>query len=224
MLQRSLALLVLVPLIATACGDKIELTGTGPSNTTVRFINATSTNIDVSTGGTVGTGNNNIGFGNSSSCMTVNASQPGIVFNQAGTSTAIAGFTPSFTAGGNFSVIAFQNGTTTQFVTIDNAGFTPTTGQAGLRIFNAASGSGNLVVLANGTALGTGTGVSFGTAGAFTNVAAGLQAITFNTGAGTTTVANAGTLNFTAGQNYTLIVAPAATGSTTLRTFLVSGC
>jgi hypothetical protein len=224
MLYRSLAALVVVPLIATACGDKIEITGPGPANTTVRFINATNSNIDVSTGGTVGTGNSNIGFGGSSSCMTVNASQPALVFNQTGTSTAISGFTPNFTAGGNFSVIAFPSGTTTQFVTIDNAGFTPASGQAGLRIFNAASGSGNLVALAGGTALGTGTGVGFGTAGAFTNVAAGLQTITFNTGAGTATVANAGTLNFTAGQNYTLIVAPAAAGSTTLRTFLISGC
>lgn len=220
---RALAVLAVVPLIATACGDKIELTGPGASNTTVRFVNATNANIDVSTGGSVGTGNGNIGFGGNSTCITVNASQPGLVFNQAGTSTAIAGFTPAFVAGGNYSVIAFTSGTTTQFVTIDNAGFTPTTGQAGLRIFNAASGSGNLITLANGTALGT-TSVGFGTAGPFMNVAAGLQPITFNTGAGTTTVANAGTLNFTAGQNYTLIVAPAATGSTTLRTFLVSGC
>lgn len=223
MLYRALAVLAVVPLIATACGDKIEVTGPGASNTTVRFINATNANIDVSTGGSVGTGNGNIGFGANSTCMTVNASQPRLVFNQAGTSTAIAGFTPSFVAGGNYSVIAFTSGATTQFVTIDNAGFTPTSGQAGLRIFNAASGSGNIVALASGTALGT-AGVGFGTAGPFINVAAGLQPITFNTGAGTSTIANAGTLNFTAGQNYTLIVAPAATGSTTLRTFLVSGC
>ena len=223
MFYRSLAVLAIVPLIASACGDSIEFTGPGPTNTTVRFINATNSSIDVRTGGAVGTGNGNIGFGGNSSCMTVNNSQPGIVFNQAGTNTAIAGFTPAFVAGGNYSVIAFTNGTTTQFVTIDNAGFTPTAGQAGLRIFNAASGSGNIVALANGTALGT-AGVGVVTASPFINVTAGLQAITFNTGAGTATIANAGTLNFTAGQNYTLIVAPAAAGSTTLRTFLVSGC
>lgn len=72
--------------------------------------------------------------------------------------------------------------------------------------------------------LGTGTGVPFGTGGGFLNVNAGSQAVTFNTGAGTATVANAGTLSFAAGQKYTLIVAPAAAGSTTLRTFLVTGC
>ena len=33
-----------------------------------------------------------------------------------------------------------------------------------------------------------------------------------------------GTITFVAGQNYTLVVAPAASGSTTLRTFLVTGC
>ena len=109
-------------------------------------------------------------------------------------------------------------------LTVNNSGFTANSGQAGLRIINAASGSGNLVALGGGTALGTGTGVGFGTAGSFMNVNAGSQAITFNTGTGTSTAANAGTLNFTSGQNYTLVVAPAATGSTALRTFLVSGC
>jgi len=109
-------------------------------------------------------------------------------------------------------------------LTVNNSGFTANTGQAGLRIVNAASGSGNLVALGGGTALGTGTGVGFGSAGSFMNVNAGSQAVTFNTGTGTSTAANAGTLSFVAGQNYTLVVAPAATGSTTLRTFLVSGC
>jgi len=121
-------------------------------------------------------------------------------------------------------VIAYPSSTGTQFITVSNSGFTPTTGQAGLRVFNAAATSGNLVALGNGTALGTGTGVSYGNAGSFMSVPAGSQAVTFNTGTGTTTAANAGTLNFTAGQNYTLVVAPAATGSNTLRTFLVPGC
>jgi hypothetical protein len=114
--------------------------------------------------------------------------------------------------------------TGTQFITLDNAGFTPTSGQAGLRVFNAASTIGSIVALNNGTALGTGTGVSYGNAGAFMNVPTGSQTITFNTGTGTTTIANTGSLSFTAGQNYTLVVAPAATGSNTLRTFMVAGC
>jgi hypothetical protein len=228
MLHRSLAILALVPLtlIAACDDDKDDIAGVVTSNATVRFINATGSNIDVSNAGTVGTGNGNLGFGTSSSCMSVNTSGTsgtGLAFNQAGTSTSIPGFTQNFASSGNYSVIAYtgSNGTT-QFLTVNNGGFTANTGQAGLRIVNAASGSGSLVALGGGTALGTGVG--FGTAGSFMNMNAGSQAITFNTGTGTTTVANAGTITFAAGQNYTLVVAPPATGSTTLRTFLVSGC
>jgi len=219
----------LLPLfvLAGACDDNDDdVTGVGNSTATVRFINATNTNIDVSNGGTVSTGNGNLGFGVSSSCTTVNTAT-GLQFNQAGTTTAIPGFTQTFSSGGNYTVVAYPGtGTTgTQFVTYNNAGFTANTGQAGLRIVNAASGTGNLVALGNGTALGTGTGVPFGTAGSFMSVNAGTQAVTFNTGTGTATVpSNAGNLTFTAGQNYTLVIAPAATGSTTLRTFLVTGC
>jgi len=229
MLHRSIAILAFVPLtLVAACGDKDDVNGVITPTATVRFINATGSNIDVSNAGTVGTGNGNLGFGMSSSCMSVNASGAtgtGLGFNQAGTSTAIPGFTQSFGSNGNYSVIAYPGtGGTTQFLTVDNSNFTANSGQAGLRIINAASGTGNLVALGNGTALGSGSGVAFGSAGNFMNVGAGSQAITFNTGTGTSTVANAGSLNFTAGQNYTLVVAPPATGSTTLRTFLVSGC
>lgn len=225
MLHRSLALVALVPFcLFAACGDSNDTTGTTASTATVRFINATNSNIDVSNGGTVGTGNSSLAFGGSSTCMTVNTTGTGLAFNQAGTTTAIPGFTPSFNANGNFTVVAIPSTTGTQFVTLDNSGFTATSGQAGLRVVNAASGAGSIVALNGTTVLGTGTGVPFGTGGSFMSVPAGSQTISFNTGTGTTTVANAGALNFTAGQNYTLVVAPAAAGSATLRTFLVGGC
>jgi Domain of unknown function (DUF4397) len=228
MLQYSRALLALLPLtIIAACGDTIEVTGTQGGTASVRFINATDANIDVSNAGSVATGDNNLGFGKNSSCLSVNTSGTagtGLVFNQAGTTTAVPGFTQSFTTGGNYTVIAYPSSTGTQFITLSNAGFTPTSGQAGLRVFNAASTIGSVVVLSGGTALGTGTGVSYGNAGSFINVPAGAQTITFNTGTGTTTIANAGSLTFTAGQTYTLVVAPAASGTNTLRTFLIPSC
>ena len=224
--SRAMAALLSLAFFA-ACGDTIEITGSNAGSATVRFINATDANIDVSNAGSVATGNNNLGFGTNTSCMSVNtsgATGTGLVFNQAGTTTAVPGFTQSFLTGGTYTVLAYPSSTGTQFITVNNAGFTPTSGQAGLRVFNAASTIGSIVVLGGGTALGTGTGVSYGNAGSFINVPAGSQTITFNTGAGTTTIANAGSLSFTAGQTYTLVVAPAAAGSNTLRTFLVSGC
>jgi hypothetical protein len=225
MLHRSLAVAALIPFCLLAgCNDDDSTTGVNTSTATVRFINATNTTIDVSNAGTVATGNGNLAFGASSTCMKVNTTGTGLTFSQAGTTTPIPGFTPSFNTNGNFTVVAIPTSTGTQFLTLDNSGFTATAGQAGLRVVNAASGTGSIVALGGGTVLGTGTGVPFGTGGSFISVAAGSQAITFNTGTGTATVANAGTLNLTAGQNYTLVVAPAAAGSTALRTFLVTGC
>ncbi len=58
----------------------------------------------------------------------------------------------------------------------------------------------------------------------FFSMPAGSQAITFNTGANTSTVGAANNVNVTAGQNYTLIVRPPASGSAALQTTLVTGC
>jgi hypothetical protein len=220
------AMLALVPLLAvSACDDDDDVAGLGSNTATVRFVNAAILNIDVRNAGTVVSGN--VAFGGNSSCMTVNtsgASGTGLVFNEPGSTTTVPGFTQSFTAGGNYTVVAYPSSTGTRFATLDNGGFTPIGGQAGLRVFNAVATLGNVVALSNGTAIGAGTGVSYGNAGAFMNVNAGLQPITFNTGAGTATVASAGNVNFTAGQKYTLIVAPPPTGSITLRTVLVPVC
>jgi hypothetical protein len=211
-----------------ACGedsDSNNVTGTTGITSTVRFVNATgNSNINVANNGTVSSGNSNLAFGGSSSCMNVNTTTPNLTFTNASTNAAITGFAPSFTSGENFTVVAFTDASgATQFTTLNNA-FTPTSGQAGLQIFNAANGSGNIVALGNGTALGSGAGVGFGTSGSFMSVPAGTSALTFNTGTGTSTVANAGNLTFNAGQNYTLLVGPAATGTTTLRTTLIGGC
>src|SRR3954454_22852145 len=143
MLQRSRAIAALLPLLilAGACDNNNDnVTGVG-STATVRFINATGTNIDVSNGGTIATGNGNLAFGTSSTCMTVNTTGTGLGFNQAGTSTAIPGFTQNFTANGNYTVVAYPSSTGTQFLTINNTGSTPNAGQAGLRHVDAASGA-----------------------------------------------------------------------------------
>ena len=221
MRYRGLAFLAALPLaVVVGCSDS-----TKPDDAaTVRFINATSTNIDVMNAGVVGSGNGNITFGGSSSCMLVSTKADNLDFVRAGTSTAIPGFTQDLSEGGNFTVVAFTSGSNTSFATISNGDFTASSGQAGLRIFNAASGSGNLVAMSGTTVLGSGTSVAFGSAGAFMSVPSGAQVIAFNTGTGTSTVAVTGSLTLTAGQNYTLVVAPPASGSSSLTTFLVSGC
>ena len=93
--------------VLAACGSDTETTAN--TNATVQIINATGTNLDVSNGGAVSAGNGNLAFGGHSSCMTVNAANPGLSFNSAGTSTAVGSFVPSFTAGGNYTVIAYPS-------------------------------------------------------------------------------------------------------------------
>ncbi|HEY4217128.1 MAG TPA: hypothetical protein VGM67_08320 [Gemmatimonadaceae bacterium] len=226
-IRATVALFSLASLCAlAACGDS-SVTNV-PNTATVRFANATDSSIDETSAAVVDPGNGNLGFGQSSTCTAANTSGTsglGIGFNQAGTTTSIPGFTQTFASGGNYTVVAYPGSDgTTQFLNVDNAGFTPTTGNAGLRVVNGASAIGSVVAVGPDSALGTGATVGFGTAGNFMNVPADSLAVTLNTGAGTSTVADAGTLVLIAGQNYTLVVAPPVSGSATYRTFLVTGC
>ncbi|HVX41588.1 MAG TPA: DUF4397 domain-containing protein [Gemmatimonadaceae bacterium] len=225
---RSLSVVALGTLfVVAACskdGDN-DITGTG-TTATVGFVNATSnSNLSVANNGTVATGNGNLAFGGNSSCMVVNPNTNALTFTNAATGATVTGFTPTFSTGGHYTVVAYTDAAgNTQFATLNNS-FTPASGSAGLRVFNAASGSGNVFVLGNGATLGTdASGVGFGSSGTFFSVPSGSQNITFNTGTGTATIANGGSMSFTPGTNYTLILGPASSGSTTLRTTLVGGC
>jgi hypothetical protein len=224
---RSLALCALASAaLVAACGDDDEdVTGVNNNSTaTVRFVNATNTNISVANSGTVGTGNSALAFGINSSCMTVNTTSPSLSFTNSGTGAAVTGFTPSFATGGNYTVVAYTDASgNTQFATLNNS-FTPTTGQAGIRVFNAASGSGNIVLNGTTGALNGGATTSFGNTGTFFSTPSGSSTLTFNTGAGTSTLASTGSVSLTAGQNSTVILGPAAAGSTSRRAFVSTGC
>ena len=222
---RGLSLLALVPVavVIAACGDD---TGINTANlATVGFVNATGISvISVANNGVVTSGNGSLLFGGSTSCMQVNTGLGSpLVFTDASGATVV-GFTPTFTVGNHYTVVAFTNASgNTAFATINDA-FTPNAGNAGVIVFNAAgAGANGAVVLGNGTVLGR-PAVASGTAGVFFNVPAGTLDITFNTGTGTATIADLGNMSFNAGQNYVLVLGPAAPGSTTLRGTLVPTC
>jgi Domain of unknown function (DUF4397) len=224
MFRQSHLLVAIIPLaFAAACGDKENGTIIVPGGTiaSVRFVNATNLPIAITNNGSLVTSSNGLLFGGQSSCMTIDASGTNpLVLTNASTNLTLTGFTPAFTPGGTFMVVAFPDANgTTQFATLSNA-FTPTSGSAAIRIFNAAPGSGTVTLMGNGTALGT--GVSFGNAGAFVIVPSGTEAVTINNGS--TVLVNAGTLNFTPGTLTTLVIGPAANGTTTLRSFTATGC
>jgi hypothetical protein len=211
-----------------ACNDDDDTTGNG-ANATVRFANATNTSLDIATGSTVATGNSSVAFGASSACTSLNALEPDFEVRQAGTANSLSSaFSPTFVAGNNYVVVAYPGFSgATQYATISTS-LAPTTGQAGLRVVNLAAGSGayDVYVSAPGAALGTAsaTGIGFGVASGLINVTPGSQLLRL-TNTGTQTVAiNAGNQTFTAGQTAVLVVAPAAPGTTALRSFLVTGC
>lgn len=212
-------LLVAVPLVfAAACGDKDNggLVGVGTA-ATVRFINATNLPITVANNGLVASGSSGLVFGNSTACLLVSSNA--LVLTNASGAT-ISGFTPVFAPGGSFTVVAFTDASgNTEFATLPNS-FTPTSGSAAIRVFNAVSGQPTLTFASNGTTLGV--PITFGTASGFVNVPSGTTDITFsNTGS---MILDAGSLNLASGTMTTLIIGPAASGSTTLRSFSVGGC
>ena len=226
---RTLALaLAAASVTLIACDDRDDITGLSANNATVQFINATALSLDVAQNGTVATGDGALSYGTTSTCITTDASNSNLAVRQTGTSTALGGFTASFLAGGKYSVIAYPGaGAATLFATVSNA-FTPTAGQGGLRVFNAA-GAGTSYDIYIGAAGSSATtlaanNVGYGSGSSYFNVAAGSAQQVRITNAGSQTVLlDAGSRTFTAGQNVTMVIAPPS-GSTAPRAFFVTGC
>ena len=206
---------------------KATVTDAATVNATIRLANATNTGLDLLQGTTVLNGASNLAFGASSACSSVNAATPGLTIRQTGTTTALPGFTPTLAVGNSYTVVAYPSGTAVSFVTLPNT-FTPTTGQAGLRVLNVTGGATGLdvFVTASGAPLTTATiaNAANGVATSFLSVPAGSQQIRITTTGLTTVLLDLGSQALTAGQNATLVIAPPAAGSTTLRAFLVPAC
>lgn len=221
MFRQSYLLAILPFAFVAACGDKDANITIAGRTASVRFVNATDLPISIANDGVVASGNSGLVFGGSATCLAVDATNASaLTFTNGSTSTTITGFTPSFTPGGNATVVAFTDANgNTQFATLNNS-FTPASGQAGLRVFNAANGSGTLSIMGNGTDLGV--SVPFGAASDFVNVPAGTQDLTFTNGSAI--LLDAGNMSFVSGGNSTIVVGPAVSGSTTLRSFTANGC
>jgi hypothetical protein len=238
-------------LVACAASAIVALTGCEsdtfvpprPTETSVRFVNATQRDtIDVVTNGAVAPANQNLAFGAATACITMKAATPAISFRAKGTSTDLAGFTPSFTAGHNYWVVAVSGATAPQFVTIDQT-FTPTTaatdnGIAGLNAINGTA-TYDLHVTLPGAALGSSTvtrgALAFPTASAFVNntipfssgtpPTAQPQQVRFTTSGSTTLVRDHGIATMTPGKSALAILAPGAPATpSTLRSVVVDGC
>ena len=224
----ALALLASSVTLAACGGDSV--TGTDANNATVQFINATATSLDVAQGGVVATGNGALSYSTTSLCIATDATSPNLAVRLTGTSTPLAGFTPAFQAGGNYTVIAYPGATpgVIQFGTVSNA-FTPSAGQGGLRVFNAAApgSSYDVYVSAPGatSATAAANNVGYGSGSSYFNVVGGTAQQVRLTNAGSQAVIlDVGNRTFTTGQNVTLVIAPPLTGSPVPRAFYVAGC
>jgi hypothetical protein len=226
---RTLALALLASSVTVAACGSDNVTGTDANNATVQFINATGSSLDVAQGGTVATGNGALSYGTTSLCIATDASSSNLAVRLTGTSTPLAGFTPAFQAGGNYTVIAYPGAPgVIQFATVSNA-FTPSAGQGGLRVFNAAvaGASYDVYVSAPGAASATAAAnnIGYGSGSSYFNVVAGTAQQVRITNAGSQTVVlDVGSRTFTTGQNVTLVIAPPLTGSPAPRAFYVNGC
>jgi hypothetical protein len=207
---------------------KASITDAATVNASVRLSNATSQTLTLNQNGAALTGASALAFGASSTCSSVSAATPQLTITAAGSATPLAGFSTALTAGNNYTIVAYPGLTATQFVTLRTNSFTPATGQAGLQIFNASGLALALdaFVTAPGAALGTATAanVATGNSSAFVSVPAGAQQIRLTSTGATAVLLDVGSVTLTAGQNAILVIAPPATGSTTPRAFLVTGC
>jgi hypothetical protein len=229
---RSLSAALLVPALALAACDSDNSVGVidTSNNATVQFINASNTSLDIATNGTVAHGGGALSYGIASNCMSVDATNSGLTVRATGTSTPLTGFTPAFTAGGNYTVVAYPGAAGAgQFVTVSNA-FTPAAGQAGLRVVNVGAVGSNydVYVTAPGAPLGTSNAnnIGVGTGSSYFNVSAtSPQHIAVTNAGSQTVVLDFGNSNtFTAGKKSTLVITAPAPGSTSPRGFIIGGC
>jgi hypothetical protein len=229
-----LALASAAVFVACSDDDDDDPTGTGNDDTSIRFINATTggTSLDIAENGTVATGNGSLAYGSASSCTRVNAANPQLAVRTAGSTTSLAGFTPSLTAGGTYTVLVTGTTAAPVFTTLNDQFTAPGATSAGVRIINATSaattGAGNWDIYVNpGTTLGTPNATAIGRtmASSYLTVPAGQANVIRLTNAGaTTTLQNISVPSQTAGTVQTIVVGDAATGSTALQTFTLAAC
>jgi len=224
-----LAIALLSTVVLAACETRTSTGVAGGSSATVRLVNATGASLDVVSGSSVSANNGNLGFGAHSSCIGVDATNPNLTVRTTGTTTSLSGFSLSLATGGKYIVIAYVDGAgTTQFATFTTTDFVPSSGQSGLRVFDAATGTATFDVhlTAPGDTLGVASAINlaFASSTNFLGVAGGTVQVRLTTSGSRTVVLDAGNQSLTAAQNYILVIGPPASGTTVLRSFLATAC
>jgi hypothetical protein len=232
----TLALITASALAACSDDDNDNPLSVGTDDTTVRFFNATTSTLalDIAENGTVESGNGNVAFGFASACTKVNGANPQLTVRPAGSTTNLAGFAPSFSAGGTYTVLVTGTQAAPVFTILNDQFTAPSAGNAAVRVVNATSsattGTGNWDVYINPAASGTNTPaatvVGRNTATQYLTVPAGQSNSIRLTNAGqTAALQTIAVPSLTAGTVTTIVVTDAATaGGTTLQVFTLPPC
>lgn len=230
------AALLATSVLLVACDDDDDTTGTNNNNQTaqVRVVNASSASggTDVYIGNATAAATSNVAAGTmGGSCFAVPAGNQTLNFraNGGGTTNLATTSAFNFQAGQQYTVVLTGNGTTagsrSATVLSDNGVTSATTGNNGLRFFNATGSAMDVYVTAPGGALGTAstsglgnnTASSGGTlGGGFSSFATGnTQIRTFTAGSATTgTPAVNFTLPALTGNRMGTVVLTGGTGAT----------
>jgi hypothetical protein len=224
---RKIVVATLLPMLALAACDDIE--GLGEPNATtaqVRFVNVSGNSLSFAQNGTVGAGMGNLVFGTATTCTPVSITSPSLSAVVNGQTVPLSGLTSNLVGNGSYAIIAYPTaGGNTSYAILPTT-HTSAAGQAGLRVFNATTTSFDVYTAAAGGAFTTASasGLVSGTSSNFFDVNAGTSQIRFNNAGTTTSALTLSNQNFNAGSNSILVIAPPATGTTTYRTFVVTGC
>lgn len=226
------SVLAIFSLAALVACDSQRLTGTpiiiGTIDyPTVRLVNAAggTSGFDLAIGGSVGTSDADILFGEASECRAVTSGSL-IAVRAAGGATDLPGFTsPTLVSGARATVLVTGAGDSLRFTTLFDDRNTPAAGRGRIRVFNGTDSS-EVDVLLGSAATGTTVAVELGRdeASSFIDLPAGSALLSFvdsDTGA---ILLDSQPITIVSGQSSTLVLGGPAAGTATLRTFNFAAC
>lgn len=233
--RHSLAALAWLIVLAACDGgtdDPLPLTGVATSSATVRFVNATSggASFDLLSGGTLTTNGRALAYQGASSCLSVPAATPNLTLELTGTTDSLAGFAPTFQAGGRYTILAVgTQANSPQFITLTDSYTTPASGRVRLRIVNATTalqGASLDVYVGTDSTLGTpvATTLAAGSATAFFDLPNGTTRVRLTSAGTQTVVLDTGTLSLASGAVQSIVVTDPAAGGSALRSFVATSC
>ena len=231
MTTRSAFAVATIALASLAACDSGTLTLglAGSTNDAVlRIINTTNGPVDLTTNGVANGGSGHVVARTSSGCIRIDPATTTVGMRVPGATVDIAGFTPTFVAGGRYTAVAFTSDDTTTHALTLSDDFSPTNGFAALRVVHVAPTLGTLdvYVTAPGAPLTVPSTASVGFGGntGYFDANPGGNQVRFTVATTPTLVLDAGTITLTSGLLTNFVLAqPGGPGGAAM-TMLAPAC